>query len=159
MPSKKSDDHKLADRANELYWRSKQSVNQIAEALDLSKSGLYALIQPLPTGSDCPECGQALVFTNRTTEHKAIASCPECEYPASAPAPGATPKASKRRSPRRTTPSKQPDGKPERELAIGVDGGGARQTNGLGGLRSNRVLWGSVLLGLAAGLYVTRRSR
>ena len=58
MPSKKSDDQKLADQANELYWRSEQSVNQIAEAMDLSKSGLYALVRPLPAGRTCPECGE-----------------------------------------------------------------------------------------------------
>ena len=28
------------DRANELYWGSEQSVNQIADALDLSKGAL-----------------------------------------------------------------------------------------------------------------------
>ncbi len=46
MPSKKSDDRKLANQANELYWQSGQSVNQIAEVMDLSKSGLYALFRP-----------------------------------------------------------------------------------------------------------------
>ena len=72
MPSKKSNDQKLADHANELYWRSGQSVNQIAEEMDLSKSGLYALIRPLPAERTCPECGEGLVFPNRTAEHKAI---------------------------------------------------------------------------------------
>ena len=48
MPSKKSDDQKLADQANDLYWRSGRSVNQIAEEMDLSKSGLYALSARFP---------------------------------------------------------------------------------------------------------------
>ena len=145
MPSKKSDNQKLADQANELYWRSEQSVNQIAEAMDLSKSGLYALVRPLPAGRACPECGEGLVFPNRTTEHKAIASCPECEYVGEAP-------------------SARPDGEP----AAGEPGSdlepqrgptAVRKTSGGRRLRSSRVLWASVLLGVAVGLYVTRRSR
>ena len=34
--------------ANELYWGSKQSVNKIAEKLELSKSALYDMISPKP---------------------------------------------------------------------------------------------------------------
>jgi len=34
MPSHKVHDHKLAEKANELYWHSGRSVNQIAEELD-----------------------------------------------------------------------------------------------------------------------------
>ena len=159
MSSKKSDDQKLADQANELYWRSGQSVNQIADAMDLSKSGLYALIRPLPVGRNCPDCGDALVFSNRTTEHKAIASCLACEYVGEAPAPASEMKAPKRRRARRATPSAQPPVGPGSDLDTGTGETPARETNGRRGLRSNRVLWGSVLLGVAAGLYVTRRSR
>ena len=159
MRSKKSDDQKLADQANELYWRSGQSVNQIAEAMDLSKSGLYALIRPLPAERNCPECGKGLVFSNRTTEQKAIASCLECEYEGEAPGPGSEVRASRRRPARRATRSARPDGEPESDLETGAGGTDVRETNGRRGLRSNRILWASVLLGVAAGLYVTRRSR
>ncbi len=162
MPSKKSDDQKLADQANELYWRSGQSVNQIAEAMDLSKSGLYALIRPLPAKHDCPECGAGLVFSNRTTAHKAIGSCPECKYECvcEAPKPGSEVKASKRRPVRRPTPSAQPDGGAASDLETGAGDAAVLETNGRRPLRSNRILWASVLLGVAAGLYVTtRRSR
>jgi predicted RNA-binding Zn-ribbon protein involved in translation (DUF1610 family) len=140
MPSKKSDDQKLADQANELYWRSEQSVNQIAEAMDLSKSGLYALVRPLPAERTCPECGEGLVFPNRTTEHKAIASCPECEYVGEAP-------------------SARPDGEPGSDLEPQRGPTAVRKTSSGRRLRSSRVLWASVLLGVAVGLYVTRRSR
>ena len=159
MSSKKNDDQKLADQANELYWRSGQSVNQIAEAMDLSKSGLYALIRPLPAERNCPNCGEGLVFSNRTTERKAITSCLECESAGEAPEPESRVKTSSRRRDRRPTPSAQPDGKPGTDLETGAGGVALRQTNGGRGLRSNRVLWASVLLGVAAGLYVTRRSR
>jgi len=36
------------DRANELYWGSDRSVNQIADDLDLSKGALYEMIRPSP---------------------------------------------------------------------------------------------------------------
>ena len=73
MASKKNGDQKLADQANELYWRSDQSVNQIAEAMDLSKSGLYALVRPLAAEGTCPDCGEGLVFTNRLIGPAALA--------------------------------------------------------------------------------------
>ena len=159
MPSKKSDDQKFADQANELYWRSGQSVNQIAEALDLSKSGLYALIRPLPAERPCPECGEGLVFSNRTTEHKGIASCPACECVCEAPGPGSEARPPGRKASRRTTPSIQPDATPGTHREPGCGKGVERKTSGHRGLRSTRILWASVLLGVAAGLYVTRRSR
>ena len=159
MPSKKSDDRKLADQANELYWRSGQSVNQIAEAMDLSKSGLYALIRPLPAERTCPECGEGLVFPNRTTEQKAIASCLECEYVGEAPGPGSEVRPARQRAQRQTTPSAQPDSEPGSDLEPQPRSTGAFKTSGGRRLRSSRVLWASVLLGVAAGLYVTRRSR
>ena len=166
MPPKKSDDQKLADQANELYWRSQQSVNQIADAMDLSKSGLYALIRPLPADRMCPECGEGLVFPNRTTERNAIASCLECEYVGETPGPDSKAPPAKRRAKRNETPSAQPEGesaRPEGEAGTALEPQrgptAARKTDGGRRLRSSRVLWASVLLGVAAGLYVTRRSR
>ena len=158
MPSKKSNDQKLANQANELYWRSEQSVNQIAEAMDLSKSGLYALIRPLPAERTCPQCGEGLVFPNRTTEQKAIASCLECEYVGEAPTPGSEVRPARRRPKRKTAPSTQPDSEPGSDLEPQPDPTATRKTSRRR-LRSSRVLWASVLLGVAAGLYVTRRSR
>ena len=159
MPSKKNDDQKLADRATDLYWDSGQSVNQIAEAMDLSKSGLYALIRPLPAQRDCPECGEELVFSNRTAKQKGIGSCPGCEYVAGAK-PAAKGTAADAPRPRLDT------GEPGAGVGPGETGTdlertdpGAEQRPRRRALPSNRVLWGVVLLGLAAGLYATRRSR
>ena len=135
MPSKKSDHQKLADQANDLYWRSGQSVNQIAKTMDLSKSGLYALVHAFPAERPCPDCGEELVFPNRTTKQKAIASCLHCEYVGEA------------------------DGAPRTDLEPGFGGIAARKTGGSRSWKSNRVLWASLLLGMAAGLYVTRRFR
>ena len=159
MPPKKNDDQKLADRATDLYWDSPQSVNQIAETMDLSKSGLYALIRPLPAERACPECGEGLVFPNRTAKQKGIGSCLGCEYldgaqPASK---GTAPDAARRSvdtggsgagvDPAETGTDLEPTGPSEVQRP-------ERRT-----LPSSRVLWGVVLLGLAAGLYATRRSR
>ena len=158
MASKESDDQKLADQANELYWRSGQSVNQIAERMDLSKSGLYALISPLPAQRDCPDCGEGLVFSNRTTEQKAVASCPECEYD-EAPASGSKVRTPRKRTVPRATPATKTKGEPVTALASAGDETALTKTSEGRGWKSSRVLWGSVLLGVAVGLYMTRRSR
>ena len=128
MPTKKSDDQKLADQANELYWRSGQSVNQIAEAMDLSKSGLYALIRPLPAERACPECGEGLVFRNRTAERRAVASCLECEYVAETPGPGPEARSPRKRAARGPTPDTQPYGEPGSDLEPGRVGTTLRKT-------------------------------
>jgi ribosomal protein L37AE/L43A len=157
MTSKKSDDRKLADQANELYWRSEQSVNRIAEGMDLSKSGLYALIRPLPAERTCPECGEELVFLNRTTQQKAVMSCPECENVVEGS--DSKVRTPRKQAARRSTASTKPDGEPVIELAPGGRETAPRKTSPRHSWKSSRVLWGSVLLGLAAGLYLTRRSR
>ncbi len=71
-------DPKLRERANTLYWESDDSVNEIAEALDLSKGALYALVQPLRTDEPCPECGEHLEIANRTARDKGLVVCPSC---------------------------------------------------------------------------------
>jgi len=67
-------------RANELYWGSDVSVNQIAEALDLSKGTLYGLIRPSPAGLTCPSCGNEVVHPNRTARERALVACPSCAW-------------------------------------------------------------------------------
>ena len=52
--------------ANELYWGSKQSVNKIAEKLELSKSALYDMISPKPLDLSCPLCGEEVVSVSYT---------------------------------------------------------------------------------------------
>src|SRR6056297_3570788 len=67
------------DRANELYWGSDRSVNDLAEDLNLSKGALYSLIEPLPADLDCPECGGEMQYANRTARDRGIVTCAECE--------------------------------------------------------------------------------
>jgi transcription elongation factor Elf1 len=66
--------------ANELYWGSERSVNQIAEQLDLSKGALYGMIQPLPEGLGCPICGEEVVSANRTARERGMLSCAQCPW-------------------------------------------------------------------------------
>ena len=68
------------DRANELYWGSDESVNQIADELDLSKGALYEMIRPLPTGLGCPLCGEEVVHSNRTAKDRGRVDCPSCGW-------------------------------------------------------------------------------
>lgn len=75
-----ADDRATERRANDLYWTSDESVNQIAEELDLSKGTLYGLIRPLPTGLACPDCGEELLFANRTARERSMVSCALCGW-------------------------------------------------------------------------------
>jgi hypothetical protein len=68
------------DRANELYWGSDRSVNQIAEDLDLSKGALYGMIRPLAAALGCPECGAEVVHPNRTAKERGLVDCPSCGW-------------------------------------------------------------------------------
>jgi len=74
------DDTDLEVHANELYWSSDESVNTIADELDLSKGTLYNVIQPLPTGLACPECGAELEYPNRTARERGLVACPHGDF-------------------------------------------------------------------------------
>jgi hypothetical protein len=70
----------VARRANELYWGSDQSVNQIADDLDLSKGALYDFVRPLQSGLGCPMCGAEVVYSNRTAKERGRLDCPICGW-------------------------------------------------------------------------------
>lgn len=78
MSSNTPDQDTLSQEANERYWESDESVNQIGEALGLSKGALYNLLEPLAAGLPCPGCGEEMVFPNRTARDKGFLECPEC---------------------------------------------------------------------------------
>jgi hypothetical protein len=67
-------------RANELYWGSDESVNHIADRLELSKSALYGMIGPLPAAATCPVCGARVEYANRTARERDDLSCPTCTW-------------------------------------------------------------------------------
>lgn len=70
----------LAHEANQLYWESERSVNQIAEEMELSKGMLYGMIRPLPAGGTCPRCTGAMEYANRTARERGLVSCPACGH-------------------------------------------------------------------------------
>ena len=65
-------------RANELYWESQLSVNQIADDMDVSKGMLYGLIQPVGAGLPCPSCSSEMEYTNRTARDRGFLACAAC---------------------------------------------------------------------------------
>lgn len=67
------------ERANELYWRSEDTVEEVAERLEMSRGALYSHVRPLEAGGECPDCGAALVYPNRSSRAAGRAACPECE--------------------------------------------------------------------------------
>jgi predicted RNA-binding Zn-ribbon protein involved in translation (DUF1610 family) len=73
-------DQETERRANELYWGSEWSVNQIADELDLSKGVLYGIIRPRPSGLACPDCGQEAVYPNRTAKERKLVACASCGW-------------------------------------------------------------------------------
>jgi len=115
----------VADRANELYWGSDLSVNQIAEQLDLSKGAFYGVIRGLPSGSACPACRAEVVHPNRTARDRGLHDCLHCGWTG-------------------------PEAVPISPVALsGGESSGPRQ--GHAGADS-RAFWGRALLGGAAAL-------
>jgi len=66
--------------ANRRYWETAESVNAIAEAMDVSKGRLYDLLLPLDAGVACPSCGGALGFAHRTARQRGVVVCDACGY-------------------------------------------------------------------------------
>ena len=73
-------DQETERKANELYWGSEWSVNQIADELDLSKGVLYGIIRPRPSGLACPTCGEEVVYPNRTAKERRLVACASCGW-------------------------------------------------------------------------------
>ncbi|MDP9348310.1 MAG: hypothetical protein M3P24_04095 [Gemmatimonadota bacterium] len=69
----------LHERANELYWNSPDTVDQVAGQLGMTRNTLYGAVRPLPAGAACPDCGDQLVFPNRTTRAAGRGMCLACD--------------------------------------------------------------------------------
>ncbi|MYG37282.1 MAG: hypothetical protein F4205_17560, partial [Gemmatimonadetes bacterium] len=71
----------VVTKANELYWHSEESVNQLARELDLSKGMLYEILAPLPADAGCPSCDDGeLSYPNRTARDRGFVSCATCGF-------------------------------------------------------------------------------
>ena len=68
----------VAERANDLYWRSGASVNQLTRELDLSKGALYEIITPMAADLRCPCGGGEMAYSNRTARERGFVSCTTC---------------------------------------------------------------------------------
>ncbi|MDE2986408.1 MAG: hypothetical protein OXU69_17020 [Gemmatimonadota bacterium] len=68
----------VVERANDLYWRSGASVNQLTRELDLSKGALYEIITPMAADLRCPCGGGEMAYSNRTARDRGFVSCTTC---------------------------------------------------------------------------------
>ena len=78
MPGTETGNDADLNRANELYWSSDLTVDEIVRELGVGRSALYSSIEPIPAGADCPECSSTMVFTNRTNRDALSATCFNC---------------------------------------------------------------------------------
>lgn len=90
MPVTHSPQDSSLDRANEMYWAGDRTVEEIVKELKISRSALYSAVRPQDAATSCPECGEAMVFTNRSNREAHAATCSACAIEAPAaqhPAP------------------------------------------------------------------------
>lgn len=135
------------EEANRLYWHSDLGVNQIAEEMGISKGALYTQVNPLPAEIQCPRCDTELVYPNRTARDRGFLSCPNCgfeeelaELEEAAPARKRKTSSRSKASGARTADQDEDDSALTRTLSR----------------ENTRVLVGSGLVALAAGLILTR---
>lgn len=91
MAESQTTDSTLGERANELYWQSEQTIDQIVEELGIGRSTLYSNVRPQPAGASCPECGERLVYTNRSNRSAGVGTCRVCGARAEVDAAAAQP--------------------------------------------------------------------
>lgn len=77
-PNSESPDQPRYERINELYWHSDRTIAEITGEVDVSRNALYTAIRPVAAGATCTECGERLVYTNRTRRDTGLASCRAC---------------------------------------------------------------------------------
>lgn len=65
-------------QANDLYWNSDLTVDQVAEQAGLSRHALYAAVEPLAVDVACDACGGALEYPNRSSRAAGRATCAAC---------------------------------------------------------------------------------
>lgn len=69
----------LHREANDLYWNSADTVEEVAVRLGMSRNALYASVRPTPAPGACTTCGESLVFPNRSSRTSGQAVCSGCE--------------------------------------------------------------------------------
>lgn len=142
-----TDERAVVEVANEMYWESSASVNQIAERLDLSKGSLYSMIRPLPAEVSCPACGSEMAYPNRTALEKGFLTCPECGFE------------EEEAVIRGASETGEGSAAPSAEEIEGVSDGESGLMDRLPQGFPSRVVAGATLLGIAAGLVIARSLR
>ena len=132
---------RLTRKANQLYWETDRPAGQLAEELGVSRSKLYAMIEPLEIGRPCEACDGSLVFGSRTDRDAGRARCSECG--AAIELPEAEEIQSAEAQPAQTAPSSRNQRPPTTQTE-----GGAEPPTYTG----TRELWVSAAAGLAIGL-------
>jgi len=136
------------DEANRLYWHSELGVNQIAEEMGVSKGALYTLVRPLGAGMPCPRCDSELLFPNRTARDRGFLSCSQCGFEEELTELEAASSRARRQ---------KPPAKPQGD-EVALDGENGAEATGRGPLsrENTRILLGSGLIAIAAGVILTR---
>jgi DNA-directed RNA polymerase subunit RPC12/RpoP len=70
----------IQEQANHLYWHSDETVEQLADRLGMSRNALYSAVRPVPVGVTCVECGDPLMFANRSSRAAGKAACETCGF-------------------------------------------------------------------------------
>jgi hypothetical protein len=83
MPVTDSTSTTAPEHASEMYWTSDRTVEEIVKELNISRSALYSAVRPIPADMSCPQCGDAMVFTNRSNRESHLATCRSCATQAS----------------------------------------------------------------------------
>ena len=143
MPVTDSTPDTTNERVNELYWESDRTVEEIVKELGVSRSALYSAVRPQDAATECPECGDAMVYTNRSNREAHTATCPGCATEAPA---GDAPVAESSRS---------ADRAPSGALAF------SRWRGQLAAVPRERVamVGGAAVLGIMAGAFAARAVR
>ncbi len=79
MPEVHTSESSAGEKVNELYWNSERTVDEIVDELGIGRNTLYSAVRPQPTGASCPDCGEGLVFTNRSNRTSSTATCSGCD--------------------------------------------------------------------------------
>lgn len=74
------------EEANHLYWHSDRTVDEIVTDLGIPRSTLYTEIHAISAGTSCPQCGNRMLFTNRSNRSANRAVCGVCGTQALKPA-------------------------------------------------------------------------
>lgn len=142
------------DEANRLYWHSDFGVNQIAEEMGISKGALYTLVNPLAAEIQCPRCDNELVYPNRTARDRGFLSCTNCGFEEELSELEDDAPARKRKTASKAGKAEAASGGAGEEEEEEEDGSSSGP--GLLSRENTRVLVGSGLIALAAGLILTR---